>query len=55
MFFPPKVMEVEKEAEVVTHNVAEEAIQAEHHVEDWWRGQPLLQQQGGGGIGGDGD
>ena len=45
IFFPAKVMEVEKEAEVVTHDLAEKAIQAEHDVEDWWRGQ---QQPGGG-------
>jgi hypothetical protein len=51
IFFPAKVREVEKEAEVVTHDLAKKAIQAEHDVEDWWRGQ---QQQGGGGGGNDG-
>jgi hypothetical protein len=52
IFFPAKVMEVEREAEMVTHELAQKAKQAEHDMEDWWRQQqqpepPIKLQQGG--------
>lgn len=37
-FFPDQVVQVEHEAELVGHQIAEKAIRAEHDVEDWIHG-----------------